>query len=43
MSLVSRKGVLAIAAVIDVALTANPIFGVDTAEHLEKARALLAH
>jgi 3-deoxy-manno-octulosonate cytidylyltransferase (CMP-KDO synthetase) len=28
---------------IDVALTANPIFGVDTPEHLEKARALLAH
>jgi 3-deoxy-manno-octulosonate cytidylyltransferase (CMP-KDO synthetase) len=28
---------------IDVALTKNPIFGVDTAEHLEKARALLAH
>jgi 3-deoxy-manno-octulosonate cytidylyltransferase (CMP-KDO synthetase) len=27
---------------IDVALTQNPIFGVDTAEHLEKARALLA-
>src|SRR5687768_3305890 len=26
---------------IDVALTANVIFGVDTAEHLEKARALL--
>jgi 3-deoxy-manno-octulosonate cytidylyltransferase (CMP-KDO synthetase) len=26
---------------IDVALTANPIFGVDTAEHLAKARALL--
>jgi 3-deoxy-manno-octulosonate cytidylyltransferase (CMP-KDO synthetase) len=26
---------------IDVALTRNPIFGVDTAEHLEKARALL--
>jgi 3-deoxy-manno-octulosonate cytidylyltransferase (CMP-KDO synthetase) len=28
---------------IDVALTKNPIFGVDTAEHLAKARALLAH
>jgi 3-deoxy-manno-octulosonate cytidylyltransferase (CMP-KDO synthetase) len=28
---------------IDVALTTNPIFGVDTAEHLAKARALLAH
>jgi 3-deoxy-manno-octulosonate cytidylyltransferase (CMP-KDO synthetase) len=28
---------------IDVALTGNPIFGVDTSEHLEKARALLAH
>jgi 3-deoxy-manno-octulosonate cytidylyltransferase (CMP-KDO synthetase) len=28
---------------IDVALTQNPIFGVDTPEHLEKARALLAH
>jgi 3-deoxy-manno-octulosonate cytidylyltransferase (CMP-KDO synthetase) len=28
---------------IDVALTANPIFGVDTPEHLAKARALLAH
>ena len=28
---------------IDVALTKNPIFGVDTAEHLGKARALLAH
>lgn len=28
---------------IDVALTKNPIFGVDTPEHLEKARALLAH
>ena len=27
---------------IDVALTQNPIFGVDTAEHLEKARALVA-
>src|SRR5947207_3248265 len=27
---------------IDVALTENPIFGVDTPEHLEKARALLA-
>lgn len=27
---------------IDVALTTNPIFGVDTAEHLDKARALLA-
>ncbi len=27
---------------IDVALTKNPIFGVDTPEHLEKARALLA-
>src|SRR6185295_19111049 len=27
---------------IDVALTENPIFGVDTAEHLEKARAVLA-
>jgi len=27
---------------IDVALTDNPIFGVDTAEHLAKARALLA-
>jgi 3-deoxy-manno-octulosonate cytidylyltransferase (CMP-KDO synthetase) len=27
---------------IDVALTQNPIFGVDTAEHLEKARALLS-
>jgi 3-deoxy-manno-octulosonate cytidylyltransferase (CMP-KDO synthetase) len=27
---------------IDVALTKNPIFGVDTAEHLEKARALFA-
>jgi 3-deoxy-manno-octulosonate cytidylyltransferase (CMP-KDO synthetase) len=27
---------------IDVALTTNPIFGVDTPEHLEKARALLA-
>jgi 3-deoxy-manno-octulosonate cytidylyltransferase (CMP-KDO synthetase) len=27
---------------IDVALTRNVIFGVDTAEHLEKARALLA-
>jgi 3-deoxy-manno-octulosonate cytidylyltransferase (CMP-KDO synthetase) len=27
---------------IDVALTRNPIFGVDTAEHLEKARALLS-
>jgi 3-deoxy-manno-octulosonate cytidylyltransferase (CMP-KDO synthetase) len=26
---------------IDVALTTNPIFGVDTPEHLEKARALL--
>jgi 3-deoxy-manno-octulosonate cytidylyltransferase (CMP-KDO synthetase) len=26
---------------IDVALTKNPIFGVDTAEHLEKARTLL--
>lgn len=28
---------------IDVALTKNAIFGVDTPEHLEKARALLAH
>jgi 3-deoxy-manno-octulosonate cytidylyltransferase (CMP-KDO synthetase) len=28
---------------IDVALTQNVIFGVDTPEHLEKARALLAH
>jgi 3-deoxy-manno-octulosonate cytidylyltransferase (CMP-KDO synthetase) len=28
---------------IDVALTKNPIFGVDTAEHLAKAQALLAH
>jgi 3-deoxy-manno-octulosonate cytidylyltransferase (CMP-KDO synthetase) len=28
---------------IDVALTKNVIFGVDTPEHLEKARALLAH
>jgi 3-deoxy-manno-octulosonate cytidylyltransferase (CMP-KDO synthetase) len=28
---------------IDVALTKNPIFGVDTPEHLAKARALLAH
>src|SRR5215510_8937126 len=28
---------------IDITLTENPIFGVDTAEHLEKARALLAH
>jgi 3-deoxy-manno-octulosonate cytidylyltransferase (CMP-KDO synthetase) len=28
---------------IDVALTKNPIFGVDTAEHLEKARTVLAH
>ena len=28
---------------IDVALTKNPIFGVDTAEHLAKARTLLAH
>jgi 3-deoxy-manno-octulosonate cytidylyltransferase (CMP-KDO synthetase) len=28
---------------IDVALTTNVIFGVDTPEHLEKARALLAH
>jgi len=27
---------------IDAALTSNPIFGVDTPEHLEKARALLA-
>lgn len=27
---------------IDVALTTNPIFGVDTAEHLEKARALVS-
>ncbi len=27
---------------IDVALTRNVIFGVDTPEHLEKARALLA-
>jgi CMP-2-keto-3-deoxyoctulosonic acid synthetase len=27
---------------IDVALTENPIFGVDTPEHLEKARALLS-
>jgi len=27
---------------IDVALTTNPIFGVDTPEHLEKARVLLA-
>ena len=26
---------------IDVALTKNPIFGVDTPEHLDKARALL--
>jgi len=26
---------------IDVAITRNPIFGVDTQEHLEKARALL--
>ncbi len=28
---------------IDVALTRNVIFGVDTQEHLDKARALLAH
>ena len=28
---------------IDVALTKSPIFGVDTPEHLGKARALLAH
>jgi len=28
---------------IDAALTKNPIFGVDTPEHLEKARSLLAH
>ena len=27
---------------IDVAITKNPIFGVDTPEHLEKARALLS-